>query len=61
MKIEQTNKRPIKTAGYSSARLHAKRDRKRREALDRAAEFSAFYRQPIILAIDDGAWPKKKN
>lgn len=32
----QTNERPVKKAGYSSARLHANRDRKRKEATARA-------------------------
>lgn len=34
--------RPIKKAGYSSSTLHAKRDRKRREAEERNAHWAAL-------------------
>lgn len=48
---EPTNKRPVKTAGYDSAKLHAKRDRKRREAEGRIA---------ARAAIDKGLTPDAK-
>ena len=51
MKIDPNiNKRPVKTGGYSSARLHAKRDRKRREAESRA---DAHGKQWEKFSLDD--------
>lgn len=55
MKTEyKTDERPIKKAGYSSARLHAKRDRKRREAEARAelrAPFNALSLEDQITTL----------
>lgn len=50
MKTEyKTDERPIKKAGYSSARLHAKRDRKRREADARDVKRAQFN----LLSLED--------
>ena len=48
---EQKSKRPVKTAGYSSHTLHAKRERKREQAEARNAAWQAFHPQAQLDSL----------
>ncbi len=48
-----TSKRPIKENGYSSVKLHAKRDRKRHEAEVRQDEYQALSHKEKLARVQN--------